>query len=223
MGSVVNIEKNNIPIHAWDIFTTLVGAGGFGMPDTELNSLGNFVIPFARSVQYALHGITPSNYNLPGTDDNAPHIKLPPHIQDVYASWQTSTLHTFSAYREHAKQFTKDINLPILNGESKLTFITHKTNLRQIAYNKVRKASLSRIKNNWLNYNDDNKHGISHAMNKLTSLPLTLVSRINKIFRMTDDVFKIALYRKLRLPSPKYMVQGKRSTTHQLTAYYYSS
>ena len=87
LGNVLNINKDDIPTHSWDMFATPIGAGGFDMPDPELNSLGNLVISMARSIGYALHGITPSNYKLPGTDDDISHIKLPPHIRALYSSW----------------------------------------------------------------------------------------------------------------------------------------
>ena len=66
------------------MFTTPIGASGFGLTDPELNSLGNFVIPMARSIRYDLHGITPSNYNL---------LMMTPHTLNYLRIYELSIPH----------------------------------------------------------------------------------------------------------------------------------
>ena len=99
LANTLDMNGENIPSHVWDIYTTLVGVGGIGIPDPEITSIRNFVILMVRSIRYAQHSITPSNYSIRGVlDDDAPHIELPYYIKAAYLSWETSSLTIFVTY-----------------------------------------------------------------------------------------------------------------------------
>ena len=74
--------------------------GGFGFFDPATSGPAAFVVPLARSIRFALFGITLRH---------TCH-ELPPSLCHLYTEWETSDLPLFRAYRHHARVLAP--NLP---------------------------------------------------------------------------------------------------------------
>ena len=92
---LLEVDHSGVGAHPWHVIYSLQSIGGINVADLAHTSVGNFIAGLAKSIRYAKDGITPSHYSLCQIDDKSPHIRLPKHIRNVYASWRTSNLTIF--------------------------------------------------------------------------------------------------------------------------------
>ena len=188
LSSITN--KNELPTHSHIIANMAIKQGGLGLQHPRTNAISAYMSTTKRCLQYAHQGVWL------GFNKNRPI--LPDSIRCLYLDWETSNDRTWKIFRKYMHDFT---SICCSQAHSHLDYVFNtsinksRETIKEHAAIKMRKEVLE----------DENitpfeiRKVLPGILDRRTSMALMTMSRLEERQRIKNNIFTIALKRKLRL------------------------
>jgi len=193
--------STSLPEHAWCIASTPTGLGGLGFIDMSTISIKSFVMPFAKTIRAAQHGLAPTPITSPNVEQLNHSITLPKHISYSLRSWKTSSLPVFQTYTSLMRQYITGVDFKASRETGdRLTDFTLHTPLHSNSLRFQKDLLTKRAQLLWHRLTPSLKKSFPSTMSLLTSIPMNNITRTDVTNRFTPPEFCTYAQRKLRLP-----------------------
>jgi hypothetical protein len=179
------------PPHAIDQLYRPSSLGGVGIRSPYITASTSFVIPIARSIRLADNGIS-----LPSSGDSPSH--LPRSHRSILRSWNSSDLRLFRLFRHYGKSILSYRFPDDPSAQDLSTLTSSHLNLQGFQRDFARlyhRNQLAAVANHPLTFT--NSPSLTAPW---MSLALHSLSRQHKDHRYDNDIYRLALLRRLRLP-----------------------
>eukprot|EP00956_Cyclotella_meneghiniana_P043801 scaffold288090_cov76-Cyclotella_meneghiniana.AAC.3 len=190
LSSITN--KNNLPPHSHIIANMSIKQGGLGLQHPRTNAISSYMSTTKRCLQYAHQGVW--------LGFNKSRPILPDSIHILYLDWETSNDRTWTIFRKYMHDFT---SICCTQAHSHLDYVFNfntsinksRETIKEHAAIKMRKEVLE----------DENitpfeiRKVLPGILDRRTSMALMTMSRLEERQRVKNNIFTIALKRKLRI------------------------
>jgi len=193
--------STSIPEHAWCIASTPTGLGGLGFSDLSTIAIKSYVIPLAKSIRAAQHGLAPTPISSPNVEQVNNTITLPKPISYSFRSWKTSSLCVFQTYTSLMRQYITGVEFKAIKETGdRLTDFTLHTPLHSNMMKFQKDLLTKRAQLLWHRLTPTLKKSFPSTMSLLTSIPMNNITRTDPTNRFTPSEFCTYAQRKLLLP-----------------------
>ena len=197
-----HIAGRTITPLAWLIATSSIGDGGLGLRDAVDTNLQGFVLPLARSMQYAKNGVAPLRRTRTENADIAEPFLLHPGVRDLFLNWELSQSPLFVAFRRYAPGLTQlDPDLAaFVDPIARLQHLVNHCPIKAVRRRINRAVRRNTFQRGMASQPPSVQTIVPSVMTELTSVAATSITRAERAFRFPTPLFKTYMRRKLRLP-----------------------